>query len=78
MHHTENRLAPGEPADLQLIPNSEGRLIAYLELALRIYLRLKSEGHSIHTCGLNEFDDDSRSVVPSPDQRSNPLPINPR
>lgn len=37
-------------------------LTAYLELALKIYLRVKSEGQSIHTCG---FDDEPTSSVPS-------------
>jgi hypothetical protein len=77
MYQTEKRLAPHEPADLQLVLNQDEVMTAYLELALRIYLRLKSEGQPIHNCGWNEFDDDSRSVVPSPDQRSSPLPINP-
>jgi hypothetical protein len=44
-------------------------LSAYLELALKIYLRIKNQGKSIHICG---FDDDAGSSVPSSRQRSLP------
>jgi hypothetical protein len=48
---------------------SDDVLTAYLELALKIYLRIKNEGKSIHTCG---FDDDAASSVPSSLQRPFP------
>ena len=38
-------------------------MAAYLELALKIYLRIKNEGKNIHTCG---FDDETDRVYDHP------------
>jgi hypothetical protein len=51
------------------LPSSDGILTAYLELALKIYLRIKNERKSIHICG---FDGDAGSSVPSSRQMSLP------
>lgn len=59
--------SPSEQRDAYLLSGSDDVLTAYLELALKIYLRIKNEGKSIHTCG---FDDDAASSVPSSRQGS--------
>jgi hypothetical protein len=52
-----------------LTGGSDDLIIAYLELALKIYLRIKNEGKSIHIC---RFDDEARSSISS--SRKGPLP----
>ncbi len=63
--HMQNKTFPvsGEPDNIKLGVGRDDGLIAYLELALRIYLRIKREGQPIHRCGLVGLAGDSPSVV---------------